>query len=157
MPTLAKQIEGHIKNLLKRKKGTIKIQRNQIATHFDCAPSQISYVLQTRFSPEKGYLIESQRGGGGYVQIVEIQVDNDLEMLNAIYKMLKQGISQQQGLDLTNRLQREKIITSRESKIISNIIKRETLSLNLPQRDLIRGKVLQAVIDSLYGMIKGED
>ena len=61
------------------------IQRNELADKFNCAPSQINYVLTTRFTIEKGYVIESRRGGGGYIIIKKIDYDSKskrLELLN---------------------------------------------------------------------------
>ena len=51
------------------------IQRNELAAYFECSPSQINYVLTTRFTPYKGYYIESKRGGGGYIKIIKISID----------------------------------------------------------------------------------
>ena len=67
MAILSDSIEQFIKSLMDDYDEIIEIQRNELADYFSCAPSQINYVLATRFSPEKGYLIESRRGGGGCI------------------------------------------------------------------------------------------
>jgi len=64
MVSLSDQIEKYFRKLLQRYQGEIEIKRNKLADEFDCAPSQINYVLDTRFTVDKGYLVESQRGGG---------------------------------------------------------------------------------------------
>ena len=72
MAQLSDSIEQFIKNLMEEDR-QIDLKRNELAQHFGCAPSQINYVLATRFSIDHGYVIESRRGGGGYVRIIRIQ------------------------------------------------------------------------------------
>ena len=69
---LSDSIETFIKTLLAEDEPEVELKRNELAEYFGCAPSQINYVLATRFSPDHGYLIESRRGGGGYIRIVRI-------------------------------------------------------------------------------------
>ena len=64
---LSDSIERFIKTLLEQEETEIELKRNELAEYFGCAPSQINYVLATRFTPDHGYVIESQRGGGGYI------------------------------------------------------------------------------------------
>ena len=72
MARLSDIIEDFIKSLLKHSEGELQLQRNELAEHFECAPSQINYVLATRFSLDRGYYIESRRGGGGFIRIVQL-------------------------------------------------------------------------------------
>ena len=73
MKNMADAIESFIVGqLLAASKNTVLVQRNELADRLSCAPSQISYVLSTRFPPEKGYLVESRRGSGGFIRIVRI-------------------------------------------------------------------------------------
>ena len=73
MKNMADAIESFIVGqLLAASKNTVLVQRNELADRLSCAPSQISYVLSTRFTPEKGYLVESRRGSGGFIRIVRI-------------------------------------------------------------------------------------
>ena len=69
---LSDSIEQFIKDLLKEESTEVELKRNELAEYFGCAPSQINYVLATRFSPDHGYLTESRRGGGGYIRIVRV-------------------------------------------------------------------------------------
>lgn len=70
---MADAIESFIVGqLLAASQNTVLVQRNELADRLSCAPSQISYVLSTRFTPEKGYLVESRRGSGGFIRIVRI-------------------------------------------------------------------------------------
>ena len=78
MSSLSKEIEQYLKELLSAaNSGVLEIQRNMLSEYFHCVPSQINYVLSTRFTPAQGYLVESRRGGGGYVRIVSLQLDDD--------------------------------------------------------------------------------
>ncbi len=155
MSTLVTRIEDYLKQMLK-KQGKVRIQRNEIAVLFDCAPSQVSYVLQTRFSLDRGYLVQSQRGGGGYVEIVEIPREARQEYLARLHQSLQGGITQQQAGDILHRLERDQLLTPRECLLLQNIIRREVLHISLPRRDLLRGKILQSVIESLYWNLQKE-
>ncbi len=149
MSTLASRIEYYLQDLIKRKQGRLRIQRSKIAARFDCVPSQISYVLQTRFSPERGYIVESQRGGGGYIEIIKIEDEMPRELLSSIYRALDGGASQQQAFDLLHRLKEENLLTPREERMLKSIIHRETLKIPLPYRDMVRGRILRVVIENI--------
>ena len=69
---LSDSIESFIKTLLSDESSEVELKRNELAEYFGCAPSQINYVLATRFSPDHGYVTESRRGGGGYIRIVRV-------------------------------------------------------------------------------------
>ena len=64
--------------------GEVELQRAELASRFNCVPSQINYVIATRFSPEHGYLVESRRGGGGYIRITRLQTDRPSMIMHAI-------------------------------------------------------------------------
>ena len=69
---LSDSIESFIKTMLNDDSAEVELKRNELAEYFQCAPSQINYVLATRFSPDHGYVTESRRGGGGYIRIVRV-------------------------------------------------------------------------------------
>lgn len=85
MAQLSDSIEQFIKDLMEEDR-QIDLKRNELAQHFGCAPSQINYVLATRFSIDHGYVIESRRGGGGYVRIIRIQRANDESSLSVLLR-----------------------------------------------------------------------
>ena len=64
--------------------GVLEVQRNDLAQRFNCVPSQINYVMTTRFSPERGYIVESRRGGNGYIRITRVQVDRQTLLMHVI-------------------------------------------------------------------------
>lgn len=149
--SLVRRIEEYLKKLLLQREA-IEIQRNELAEFFNCVPSQINYVLSTRFTPNQGYLVESKRGGGGYVRIVKISWE-DLPhyVLKKVFLKIESEPSLDQGgaEGLLKRIHEENLITKREYNLLKTIISRETLALDLPERDIIRGKIIQAVLTAL--------
>jgi transcriptional regulator of stress and heat shock response len=68
-------IAGFIIDVMKNADGTAELQRAELANRFNCVPSQINYVITTRFSPEHGYIVESRRGGGGFIRITRVTME----------------------------------------------------------------------------------
>lgn len=77
-------IAGFIQEALDDAGGVLEMQRGDLAQRFGCVPSQINYVMSTRFSPEHGYIVESRRGGGGYIRITRVQVDRQTLLMHVI-------------------------------------------------------------------------
>ena len=77
-------IAGFIQSALDDANGVLELQRSDLAQQFGCVPSQINYVMSTRFSPERGYIVESRRGGNGYIRITRVQVDRQTLMMHVI-------------------------------------------------------------------------
>src|SRR5690625_7848647 len=111
-------IESYLKEVLKSEGDEmIEIKRNEMANHFECVPSQINYVINTRFTLERGYLIESKRGGGGYIRIIRIEHRDDSHLIDDIISIINQVVSQQVSENVIERLRNKEIITEREEKI----------------------------------------
>lgn len=150
MPSLVEQIEQYIKKLLSSSsRGAVEVQRSELAQLFSCVPSQINYVLSTRFTLEQGYLVESRRGGGGFVRIIKLPLDQEKELRKLIDATVGQLVSQQVGDGLIHRLAEEGFLTGRESILMKAVIQREALPLELPQRDLVRSHLLRAMLLAL--------
>lgn len=77
-------IEGFIRQSLEEADGVVELQRSDLAQKFNCVPSQINYVMSTRFSPEHGYIVESRRGGNGYIRITRVHVDRQTLLMSVI-------------------------------------------------------------------------
>jgi transcriptional regulator of stress and heat shock response len=143
-------IEQYLKKVLQaRGQDAIEIKRSEIADRFQCVPSQINYVINTRFTIEKGYIVESKRGGGGYIRIIRVRHRDKSEMIDEIIKLINPTVTQQAAFDVLERLMEEEIITTREAKIMANGIGRETLAFKLPLRDEIRARILSAMLTTL--------
>lgn len=143
-------IEQYLKEILHaNEKKMIEIKRSQIADQFQCVPSQINYVINTRFTIEKGYLIESKRGGGGYIRIFRIEHQSQFDLLNDMISMIGSRVSQQAAEDILERLYEKKVITHRELKLVIGVIDTNVLSIPLPDRDIIRARILTTILTTL--------
>ncbi|MBC7343389.1 MAG: CtsR family transcriptional regulator [Clostridia bacterium] len=150
MASLADRIERYLKErLAESEQGIIEIQRHCLADTFACVPSQINYVLATRFSPKQGYLVESRRGGGGYVRIVRIPLEGERELRQLIDQSLGRMVSQQAGEGLIERLWEEGFLSQRERLLMRAVIRAESLPLPLPERDLVRASILRSMLLTL--------
>lgn len=150
MRNISDIIEQYLKTVFQTKgQNTIEIKRSEIADQFQCVPSQINYVINTRFTLEKGYIVESKRGGGGYIRIMRVRHKDKSKLIDEVIEMANPAISQRAATDILERLLEEEIITKREGKIMLSAIERSTLSFKLPLRDEIRSRVLTAMLSQL--------
>lgn len=150
MSSMSNIIEQYLKEILKLQgQDVIEIKRSEIAERFQCVPSQINYVINTRFTIEKGYIVESKRGGGGYIRIIRIQYEDTADLIDEIIEMVGEKISQQGVENITERLVLEELITFREGKLILSALHRDILSFKLPIRDEIRAKIFKSMLTTL--------
>lgn len=150
MRNISDIIEFHLKQILeKSKKGYIEIQRGELADQFQCVPSQINYVINTRFTIEKGYVVESKRGGGGFIRIRKVQFINNQDLLQSIMEAIEEHISQATAEDVIDRLLEAGIITERENRLMKSVVHRNVLSFQVQVRDQLRSKMMKAMIISL--------
>ena len=148
MANLADRIERYLKEHLSRTE-ILEVRRAMLAALFDCAPSQINYVLTTRFTPERGYLVESRRGGGGYIRIIRLNIKNPEDLQDLIERQIGDAISQNEAFHIIGRLRDEGLIDEREAAIMEAAIRREALGLELPYRDQVRASVLKAMLTAI--------
>jgi len=115
MGNLADRIEEYLKMILDdAQEGYVVLQRGFLAEFFSCAPSQINYVLTTRFTAEKGYVVESRRGGGGYLRIIKLGLDPEGKFQRLMAELIGEEMSQTRAYNLIDRLLEEEILTERE-------------------------------------------
>lgn len=150
MSSLSDQIEQYLRRQIKKYQGKVKIKRNQLAENFDCVPSQINYVLDTRFTVEKGYVVESQRGGGGFIRIIKVTLDSDKEVVQEVIKNLNGNISQRKANGIIKRLHENDLITTRESYLMEMAVHRNVLGISLPERDHLRGRILKNMLEVIF-------
>jgi len=143
-------IEQYLKSVLNSSgKEIVEIKRSEIADRFQCVPSQINYVINTRFTIERGYVVESKRGGGGYIRIIKVRADNQAHLLEQILRLINQRLSQAAAEDIIGRLVTEEVISSREAKLMLSVIDRSVLYIELPHRDELRARMVKAMLTSL--------
>jgi len=145
MANLADDIEVYLKDIMGHS-GVAEVQRATLAAQFGCAPSQINYVLATRFTPERGYLVESRRGGGGFIRITRLNLEAGDALHELIQQQIGSAVSQDEALGYIVRLHEQNIIDEREAAIMQAAVHRETIALDLPFRDMVRANLLKAMI-----------
>ncbi|MDR0287296.1 MAG: CtsR family transcriptional regulator [Clostridiales bacterium] len=152
MAKLSDIIEAFIKQMFNENDmEAIEIQRNELATHFNCVPSQINYVIDTRFSPDQGYFVESHRGGGGCIRICKIKFEEqDGSYLMHTLATIGDSISQHQAEIFIRNFLDYEVIDERESRIIEAAVSDKVLgSLDQMARDRIRALMLKNIISSM--------
>ena len=146
MARISDTIENFIKDMLNEdRERQILIQRNELADKFSCAPSQINYVLTTRFTYEKGYIIESKRGGGGYIVIRKITYDDKAERLNLINNSIGQSITYGNALSILDHLKDTKVISNKEYEIIKITFNDRTL-VSVEDKNKVRADMLKGIL-----------
>jgi transcriptional regulator CtsR len=128
--------------------GSIEVQRSELAARFACAPSQINYCLATRFALERGYLVESRRGGGGYIRITEIAA-HSRELWERALSHCRLALSQTTAEHLVELVYRAGLVTHREAKLLLAAVDRQTLQLSALERDEMRARLLRAMLGTL--------
>ena len=147
MSTLSDIIEEYIlSNIEESEKGEILLKRNDLSYKFSCVPSQINYVINTRFTIERGYIVESKRGEGGYLRIVKIPVINTRIYLKKIQEETKNTVTAEGAKGFLARLLEEEIITKREKNIIWQMLKDESLPKDKDNKGYYRLKMLKNLI-----------
>ncbi|MFD1067392.1 CtsR family transcriptional regulator [Oceanobacillus locisalsi] len=150
MSNISDIIEQYLKKVLQaEEQQAIEIKRSEIADQFQCVPSQINYVINTRFTMEKGYIVESKRGGGGYIRIMRVRHQDKSELIDEIIYLIGDSIPQRAAVDILDRLLEEELLTEREAKLILASIDRTTLAFQLPLRDEIRARILKSALTTL--------
>lgn len=144
MSILSNQIELFIKSLLQN--GIAELQRNELAGKFHCAPSQINYVLTTRFSVEKGYVVSSRRGGGGGIRIVKIDVDQNDYLFDIINGGLREGISFMRAKKIVDGLRATGIIGAVQSRMILAAVSDKTLAGFCYEPNSLRANILKQIL-----------
>lgn len=152
MASLASLIESYLNSLMSESgKKLIEIQRNELAEKFNCAPSQINYVLTTRFTIERGYTVESRRGGGGYVRIEKVPLNTgEIDLIAEIVDLVDDSISERGAVAILARLLEEGIITHREAALINSVIIRNVLRIGQPARNQLRANIIKSVLITLF-------
>lgn len=141
-------IEGFIKELFEANNyRAVEIQRNILAQQFDCSPSQINYVLTTRFNNDRGYIVESRRGGGGYIRIFKVRSSMEDELEKILNESIGGSITLNKALDMLHILSDREVISRRELKIMQNILSDRALcNVNYDDRNRIRADLLKEMI-----------
>lgn len=151
MRPLTDSIEAFIKSLLEEGQEQVDVQRNELAQYFRCAPSQITYVLSTRFTPDHGYVIESRRGGGGYIRIVRLRESPGSNLLYLINKRIGSEISRQDCEAIISQLQENCVIAEGEAGLMRAAVSDDAIGLPIAFKDTLRASTMRAMLLQLAG------
>ncbi|CAM3894120.1 CtsR family transcriptional regulator [Alkalicoccus chagannorensis] len=150
MRNISDVIEQYLKQIIEgNEKPLIEVKRSELADQFDCVPSQINYVIRTRFTEEKGYVVESKRGGGGYIRIIKVSLDHQRDLYEQLMDLVGISMTQPAAENMIQRLYEEEAVTDREAKLMKAVMDREVLAAPLPARDQFRARLMTAMLRTL--------
>ncbi len=151
LPRLSDIIENYLLNIIEdAEKDMIEIQRNLLAQKFNCSPSQINYVLTTRFGQDKGYMIESRRGGGGYVKIYKVQMNQEAYLETVIREAIGNSLTRDQAMNILQNLEDEKLIKQNEKQMMMTIMTDRALTkVSYQHRNEVRADLLKEMLLAL--------
>ena len=145
---LSDSIEHFIKDLLNEEATEVELKRNELAEYFGCAPSQINYVLATRFSPDHGYLTESRRGGGGYIRIVRVVQTGSQRLMYLVNDRIGDSLGEEECMRLISQLKEQRIVTADEAALMASAVSTRALSVPVPDalKNAMRAKMMKSML-----------
>ena len=145
---LSDTIEQFIKDLLNEESTEVELKRNELAEYFGCAPSQINYVLATRFSPDHGYLTESRRGGGGYIRIVRVVQTGSQRLMYLVNDRIGDSLEEEECIRLISQLKDQGIVTADEAALMASAVSARALSVPVPDalKNAMRAKMMKSML-----------
>lgn len=155
---LSDAIEQFIKTMLTQEAPEVELKRNELAEYFNCAPSQINYVLATRFTPDHGYIIESRRGGGGYIRIFRMAQDTSEQLLYLLHERVGDSIDALAASHLVQQLRERELVTDGEAAMMNAALSPQALSLPLSaeMKDALRARILKNMLLEVARKGKGQ-
>lgn len=139
-------IADFIGEILSDNGGVAELQRKSLADRFSCVPSQINYVIETRFTPEHGYLVESQRGGGGYIRIVRLMDDKQRTLLEAA-RGIGGRLTQNDAARLTRTFVSAGLLSQREGQLLLSACADGALAeVGKSDRDRLRAAIFRCAV-----------
>ena len=145
MSRLSDSIESFIVALFDEDSNYVDIRRNELAAFFNCVPSQINYVLSTRFTLDRGYVVESHRGGGGYIRIAKMKMDDDY-ILDLLTSKIGDAVSERSALHILEALFEEEIVSGEQKTIMDAAVGNSAIPLPNDLRDKVRAQILKQII-----------
>ena len=144
---LSDSIESFIKTLLNEESTEVELKRNELAEYFGCAPSQINYVLATRFSPDHGYLTESRRGGGGYIRIVRVVQSGSQRLMYLVNERIGDSLEEDECVRIISQLKEQRIVSAEEAQLMASAVSSRALGIPVP--DVLKGALRARMMKSM--------
>lgn len=126
--------------------GVLEIQRSDLAQRFNCVPSQINYVMSTRFSPERGYIVESRRGGNGYIRITRVRVDRETLLMHVINSLGRQVDLPSARAILSNLAQSGAVDEAVCQALLAAVGDKALWAVTREDRDTVRADIMKNVL-----------
>ena len=151
MSIMSDSIESFIKEMMSEADGAYELKRNELASYFGCAPSQINYVLQTRFTRERGYLTESRRGGGGCIKVYS---DKHTLANKLIYDYFKpEQFSEKKERELLEDLISIGVLNVTGARLILSASNDKVLKIKEPEKSAVRKEIVNSMIAMMFAQI----
>ena len=152
---LSQKIAQMLEEMLEESGGELSIVRNELASRLGCVPSQINYVITSRFTPERGYVVESRRGGGGYIRIRKVMMHRN-EFLMHFYHAIGAQINLETASFYLSALQEKGFLTARESRLIAATLSDSALTkVAREERGILRADTMKSVILQILTDLEG--
>ena len=126
--------------------GVVEISRNDLASFFSCVPSQINYVLETRFTMDRGFIKESRRGGGGYIRISKVPINEDTYVNSLIMESIGDELTEKRANQILDKLEDEQILSKRERLIVSAGLSDVALQKPFSFKDKLRANIFKNIL-----------
>lgn len=139
-------VAQHILAMLDEQNGNAEIRRNELASDLGCVPSQINYVITSRFTPEQGYIVESRRGGGGYIRITRVNADKStavMHIVNSIGDTLDKATAE----IMINNMYNQSIIDLQTARLLASALS-ERVFKEIPRdlKDILRARIFKNML-----------
>ena len=141
-------IEEYLKNVLLAQE-QVEIRRSEIADRFNCVPSQINYVINTRFTVQQGYVVESKRGGGGYIRIMKVNLVDDMDFIDALLEVVPEELSVKQANHILQNLYDNELLSKREAQLLSITMSKDSLLEVEKWSSHLRSNMMKNILTSL--------
>jgi len=139
-------IAGFIDEMIGNTGGTAELQRAELANRFNCVPSQINYVISTRFSPEHGYIVESRRGGGGYIRIKRVAMGSEMLIMHTV-NAIGERVDANTAAALIANLRQNNTLSNEDARLMLSAVNTNALRPARPiDRDALRAGILKQML-----------
>lgn len=139
-------VARHIMDMLDEQQGNAEIQRNELANLLGCVPSQINYVITSRFTPEQGYIVESRRGGGGYIRITRVKMSRNTAIMH-IVNSIGNEIDNNSAVLMVKNMTEQEMLSDDLSLLMSIVVSDRSL-IDVPKdiRNTVRATLLKKML-----------
>ena len=156
MANISDCIEQFILKSLKED-GTVEISRNDLANFFSCVPSQINYVLETRFTMDRGFIKESRRGGGGFIRITKVPMTDDNYVNSLIMESIGEELTEKRASQILDKLEADSVLSAKERQLIFAGLSENALNMPYSFKDKLRAQFFKNVLLVLLKERGGEN